>query len=152
MKRKGYNPSEDDVPVILAIHNLVNEKGWSKVREWESLAGCLNPKLKRFIGRPKDLTPKARFLNFLGYSLPFDRHDWIIDRDDGTEVRYVIDFYTGHQHKYGSQPLAPIAMHLDVRPALDSVRSIYERIDYFYRVNFRPNSFPRINIEKGNHS
>ena len=88
MKRKGYNPSEDDVPVILAIHNLVNEKGWSKVREWEALAGCINPKLKRFIGRPKDLTPKARFLNWLGYSLPFDRHDWIINRDDGTDVRF----------------------------------------------------------------
>jgi hypothetical protein len=27
MKRKGYNPQENDVPVILSIHNLVNEQG-----------------------------------------------------------------------------------------------------------------------------
>jgi cytochrome c heme-lyase len=27
MKRKGYDPHETDVPVILSIHNLVNEQG-----------------------------------------------------------------------------------------------------------------------------
>ena len=26
--------------------------------------------------------------------LPFDRHDWIVEREDGKEVRYVIDFYS----------------------------------------------------------
>lgn len=26
------------------------------------------PKLKRFMGRPKDLTPKARFLTLIGYA------------------------------------------------------------------------------------
>ena len=41
--------------------------------------GC-TPKLKRFMGRPRDYSPKARFLNLLGYKLPFDRHDWIVDR------------------------------------------------------------------------
>ena len=66
MKRKGYNPEEKDVPVILAIHNMVNEQGWSKVREWESLAGSPEPKLKWFIGRPKDISPKAYFLNLIG--------------------------------------------------------------------------------------
>ena len=66
MKRKGYNPPEEDVPVILAIHNSVNEKGWSKILEWEALSGSNTPKLKRFVGRPKDLSPKARFLHFLG--------------------------------------------------------------------------------------
>lgn len=28
----------------------------------------------------------------MGAPLPFDRHDWYVDRC-GTEVRYVIDFY-----------------------------------------------------------
>ena len=28
----------------------------------------------------------------MGYQLPFDRHDWIVDRN-GKEVRYVIDYY-----------------------------------------------------------
>jgi hypothetical protein len=39
-------------------------------------------------------TPQARFLNFLGFKLPFDRHDWVVDRC-GTDVRYIIDFYNG---------------------------------------------------------
>jgi len=33
-------------------------------------------------------------LNFLGFKLPFDRHDWVVDRC-GTDVRYIIDFYNG---------------------------------------------------------
>lgn len=39
-------------------------------------------------GRPQDYSPKARLLNLLGYKLPFDRHDWIVDRC-GQEVRLV---------------------------------------------------------------
>ena len=66
MKRKGYNPLEKDIPVILHIHNVVNEQGWTKVKEWEALRGNTNPRLKKFLGRPKDLTPKAFFLGLLG--------------------------------------------------------------------------------------
>jgi hypothetical protein len=40
----------------------------------------------RFVGRPQDYSPKARLLNLLGYKLPFDRHDWVVDRC-GREVR-----------------------------------------------------------------
>jgi cytochrome c heme-lyase len=29
LQRKGYNPDERDVEIILAIHNIVNEKGLS---------------------------------------------------------------------------------------------------------------------------
>lgn len=28
------------------------------------------------------------------YELPFDRHDWIVDRN-GQDVRYIIDYYDG---------------------------------------------------------
>jgi len=28
------------------------------------------------------------------YQLPFDRHDWVIDRC-GKQVRYIIDYYDG---------------------------------------------------------
>eukprot|EP00955_Chlamydomonas_euryale_P068665 360194-Chlamydomonas_euryale.AAC.10 len=46
-----------------------------------SCAGvCDAPKLKRFRGRPAEYSPKARLLNTLGFALPFDRHDWIVDR------------------------------------------------------------------------
>lgn len=34
----------------------------------------------------------ARLMSWMGHPLPFDRHDWYVDRC-GTEVRYVIDFY-----------------------------------------------------------
>lgn len=34
----------------------------------------------------------ARLMSWIGGPLPFDRHDWFVDRC-GDEVRYVIDFY-----------------------------------------------------------
>lgn len=56
------------------------------------------------------------------YELPFDRHDWIIDRC-GKEVRYVIDYYDGGQvsddYKFAL---------LDVRPAMDSVENVWDRM------------------------
>ncbi|KAL0200433.1 hypothetical protein M9458_003620, partial [Cirrhinus mrigala] len=53
------------------------------------------------------------------HELPFDRHDWIIDRC-GKEVRYVIDYYDGGQ----------VAKHtiLDVRPAFDSLGAVWDRM------------------------
>lgn len=41
------------------------------------------------MGRPQEYSPKARLLNFLGYKLPFDRHDWIVDRC-GREVKHLL--------------------------------------------------------------
>lgn len=37
-------------------------------------------------------SPLARIKSWGGKQLPFDRHDWWVDRC-GEEVRYVIDFY-----------------------------------------------------------
>lgn len=31
--------------------------------------------------------------NVCRHPLPFDRHDWVVERPDGTEVRYIIDYY-----------------------------------------------------------
>ena len=59
--------------------------------EWEDRhrGACADgPRLKRFLGRPNYYSPKARLLNLLGYHLPFDRHDWFVDRC-GEEVRCV---------------------------------------------------------------
>ena len=53
----------------------------SLLRSW-----CSQPRLVRFVGRPQDYSPQARLLNLLGYKLPFDRHDWVVDRC-GREVR-----------------------------------------------------------------
>lgn len=55
------------------------------------------------------------------YELPFDRHDWIVDRC-GKEVRYIIDYYDGgvtdEQYRFAL---------LDVRPAMDSFGNAYDR-------------------------
>jgi len=126
MKRKGWEPSEDDMPAVVAIHNAVNERAWREIQQWEAHQGisnaCGGPKLVRFRGRPKDISPKARFLNLMGYKLPFDRHDWIVDRC-GQEVRYIIDFYNA-----APMPNMTTALHLDVRPALDSPSLLWERL------------------------
>lgn len=52
----------------------------------ESCKSCPDPTLLRFMGRPNQLTPKAYIKSWLGYGLPFDRHDWIVDRCGITEL------------------------------------------------------------------
>jgi cytochrome c heme-lyase len=61
------------------------------------------------------MTPKARFNTLMGYTAPFDRHDWVIDRC-GKTVEYVIDFYPGRDDGTGR-----LAFHLDVRPKLNTL-------------------------------
>ena len=149
MRRKGWSPDENDMASVVAIHNAVNERAWQEVVAWEAAAGfgprnsvCGGPRLAKFVGRPRDLSPKARFLNLLGYRLPFDRHDWFVDRCGKERVRYVIDFYNAaapaaaasspstSTSSSSQKPLlpAPVSMHLDVRPALDSPGAAWERL------------------------
>lgn len=151
MKRKGYDPAETDVPVVLAIHNLVNERGWSDVKKWEAISGhTAEPKLKQFLGKPKDISPKAYFLSMFGYSLPFDRHDWIISRGNGTDVRYVIDFYKGKEKaKSTTEPVAPISIYLDVRPALDSPEALINRMYVGAREQIFGDSIESLTRSKG---
>lgn len=59
---------------------------------------------------------------FSSYELPFDRHDWIVDRC-GKDVRYIIDYYDG-----GSPDDKYRFAILDVRPALDSPTNIWDRV------------------------
>mmetsp|Transcript_8781 Transcript_8781/g.22297 ORF Transcript_8781/g.22297 Transcript_8781/m.22297 type:complete len:255 (-) Transcript_8781:43-807(-) len=125
MKRKGWDPNAQDMTTVVKIHNAVNERAWHMILQWEaSLPGSCNeqPRLKRFTGRPQEYSPKARLLNILGYKLPFDRHDWVIERC-GAQKRYVIDFYNAPP-----SPESPVAMHLDVRPALDSPSAALHRL------------------------
>lgn len=124
MRRKGYDPQEGEMKAVVAIHNTVNEETWRQVREYEALhPECLGGlKLLRFQGKPTEPTPKARLKQFVGYSAPFDRHDWVVERC-GKEVRYLIDFYQGKP-----TPGKPIAMHIDARPAADDLASVWDRI------------------------
>lgn len=142
MKRKGWQDvREEDMKTVVGIHNAVNERTWNEVLRWEHTlherkvdeskdspeegTERQGVKLVRFIGRPKDISPKARLRMLMGYTAPFDRHDWIIERPDKTRARYVIDFYRGASAP--GQPQAVVAFHLDVRPALDSVESLLDR-------------------------
>lgn len=64
----------------------------------------------------------VEFVFLFRYELPFDRHDWIVDRC-GQDVRYVIDYYNGgpvdENYKFAI---------IDVRPALDSVENLWDRM------------------------
>ncbi|KAI9837152.1 MAG: holocytochrome c synthase [Sclerophora amabilis] len=93
------------------------------------------PRLLRFMGRPNDVTPKASMLQVLGWlypekyggELPFDRHDWFVQRptsDNSTrEIRYVIDYYSGPP-----EPSGEPVFYLDVRPAIDRPGAAAERL------------------------
>ena len=120
----------------------MNENTWSQVMEWEKLRpdwGKIQPgcesKLLRFLGRPDEFSPKARIKVFFGHPPPFDRHDWIIDRGYGKEVRYIIDYY--HDESSIQEDKAPKhfqdarsiqSIKVDVRPALDSPYAVLDRI------------------------
>jgi cytochrome c heme-lyase len=90
------------------------------------------PRLVRFQGRSKHLTPRARLFQILGRVYPekfggpppFDRHDWYVLRQDGQEVRYVIDYYSAPP-----EPTGEPVFYLDVRPAIaiDRPSAILER-------------------------
>merc|ERR1719334_1747483 len=101
MLRKGWQWKDDaltpkDMTDIIKIHNTNNEDAWNEVLMWEALRykEDVVPRLKSFKGRAKDFSPRARIRGWLGYQLPFDRHDWVVTRC-GREVRYVIDYYDG---------------------------------------------------------
>ncbi|KAI0653423.1 cytochrome c and c1 heme-lyase [Cubamyces menziesii] len=131
--RKGWETPEEHVETMVQIHNFLNEQAWQEILKWEKKEDPSNaePQLARFKGRPGELSPKARFWLFAGWLLPsrfnteppFDRHDWIVRRNSGEEVRYVIDYYSAPPEPDGSPVFS-----LDVRPALDSVGSIKQRI------------------------
>nr|CAG4652133.1 EOG090X0CJG [Triops cancriformis] len=129
MLRKGWRWKESDIgpdemKSIIRIHNANNEQAWQEVLKWEALHAreCGHPKLKSFGGKAKDFSPRARIRHWMGYELPFDRHDWIIDRC-GKEVRYVIDYYDGGD----VDPSFKFAL-LDVRPAMDSWENMWDRM------------------------
>lgn len=170
--RKGYaDTPQDAVEEMVAVHNFLNEGAWAEIVEWERRFnrglsqgwresqrsevaapsrrqdvddGC-QPRLLRFEGRPKDLTPKAIAVQLLGLVTPnapeppFDRHDWYIQRRGPErppqEIRYVIDYYSAPP-----DPGGEAVFYLDVRPAVDSPRAAAERLlrwsgDMWYRAS-----------------
>jgi len=127
-KDAGIRP--EDIQMVVSIHNNMNEHTWREVMRWEKMHYSDNcpVTLLKFCGRPHDYTPSARVWHWLGADLPFDRHDWVVDRC-GTEVRYVIDYYykegSGKIDKNGNRT-SDISVH--VRPAIDSFSGLWDRI------------------------
>lgn len=152
-KNKLGDTTEREIESVVALHNNMNEKTWQKVLQWESLLTSSSsssssfsssseeqtpppPKLLKFMGRPSDLSPKAWFKSWMGHPLPFDRHDWTVLRNDGTQVRYVIDYYYDESKADSSDGSGLPAMDnmdavksilVDVRPAVDSLESVMGR-------------------------
>eukprot|EP00698_Gefionella_okellyi_P014314 TRINITY_DN3970_c0_g4_i1.p1 TRINITY_DN3970_c0_g4~~TRINITY_DN3970_c0_g4_i1.p1 ORF type:complete len:423 (-),score=75.34 TRINITY_DN3970_c0_g4_i1:947-2215(-) len=126
LQRKGKTDDVDerDVDMVVAIHNRMNERTWMRVLQWERMhqSACDDPRLLKLRGRPDDYSPTARWRNLWGRDLPFDRHDWVVDRC-GKEVRYVIDYYANETAPPGSNE----SIEIHVRPALDSFRAAQDR-------------------------
>ncbi|KAM0255334.1 hypothetical protein ACHAQJ_005851 [Trichoderma viride] len=126
MKRKGYDAREVDMKTVVPIHNAVNERAWKEIKEWEAPylaeSKCSGPKLSSFANKSTRMTPTARINTILGYTAPFDRHDWVIDRC-GTRVDYVIDFYAGRPGGTAGGP----SFYLDVRPKLNTWEGVKMR-------------------------
>lgn len=83
------------------------------------------------------------FESLCRYAKPFDRHDWIVERSSGEEVRYVIDFYSGARTPQSRQAGKPVSLYLDVRPAADSVSAVVARLSFAVRQRFQPFSLPK---------
>merc|ERR1712183_373425 len=145
MLRKGWR-WKDDEPTpevmnnIISIHNVNNERAWREVLMWEQAfhaeeCPMKQIKLKKFSGKAKDLSWKATIRNWMGYDLPFDRHDWIIDRC-GQERTYVIDYYDGPMNDETYQ-----FSFLDVRPHPRNMNQYYmpEGLMDRFRASFRRN-------------
>lgn len=139
--RKGKKGAtrEEDMEMVVSIHNNMNERTWNKVMAWEAFhldeaadEKGTAPRLLRFLGRPDELSPLARLKGLFGHPEPFDRHDWVVDRG-GKEIRYIIDYYhdvsRAHMDKKPSlrdeESIQSIV--LEVRPALDSLEAIVDR-------------------------
>ena len=110
--------------------------------------GNEDPKLVKFVGRPKDISPKAWFNSrILMTQEPFDRHDWYVETKGGEPRRYVIDFYegkektgdvadlAGKENEFGKQApiMRPPSMYIDVRPALDNPSAALDRMTMLVR-------------------
>eukprot|EP00039_Didymoeca_costata_P007690 m.102769 g.102769 ORF g.102769 m.102769 type:complete len:132 (+) comp13784_c0_seq5:556-951(+) len=86
----------------------------------ESFRSAESVRLIKFEGDATKISPKARIQSFFGYKLPFDRHDWIVDRN-GEPVHYVLDYYSAGPDK-------AFGVHIDVRPAVDTIENVIDRV------------------------
>jgi len=130
--RRGRHVDDGQAPLLVSMHNAVNEHTWDQVCRWQHRLAALRslfsgvddraaPALLRFMGRPRDPSPRSLLYRFVwGRRRPFDRHDWWVQGGDGAVTRYVIDFYAGNDR-------TP-SVFIDVRPAVDSFSLLLCRV------------------------
>lgn len=95
--RKGYTDTDiTAVESMVSVHNFLNEGAWAEIAEWERRFGrglsrgwelskrgeenalttktdeddLIQPKLLKFQGRPKEMTPKAAMIQLMGRIYP----------------------------------------------------------------------------------
>ncbi|EKX74025.1 cytochrome c1 heme lyase, putative [Theileria equi strain WA] len=124
---KGYDVDANLIPAMVDIHNVINERAWEQVMEYESLHAkeCENPLLIRFVGKKDQYTIRSMINYIRGYKLPYDRHDWTVDRC-GKSIRYIIDFYEGE-----SKEKDKFGVYIDARPEL-TFSGICDRLRLFF--------------------
>ena len=125
---KGHEVDAQDMNTVVSIHNAVNEETWRRIVDIEKryhLSECPNgPTLIRFVGRPDEPSLKARMLNAVGgYVMPFDRHEWTIDRCGHGLFTYHVDFYDG-----ATEQADKVNIYLDVRPSIGTFSGFVDRV------------------------
>lgn len=121
--RKNKSAEADAMEDVVRVHNMSNEESWNKVLEWEQFhkGWCPTPSLLRFVGKSNELSWGAWWSSRFSYrGVPFDRHDWFVDRC-GQQVRYVIDYYDD-PHAGNEEEIT-----VEVRPAFDSFSAAWDR-------------------------
>jgi len=127
-KAKGHDVDPNDMNTVVSIHNAVNEETRRRIVAIEKrLHGDVcpeGPKLIRFVGKPQEPSIKAQAMHWIGgYVMPFDRHEWTIDRCGTGLFKYHVDFYDGAQ-----QDARKVNIYLDVRPGLETPSGVWDRI------------------------
>ena len=125
---KGHELDPNDMNTVVSIHNAVNEETWRRIKVIEERyhgAECPEgPTLVRFVGKPLEPSLKARAMHWIGgYVMPFDRHEWTVDRCGKGLYKYHVDFYDG-----ASQGPEKVHIFLDVRPAVDTFSGVLDRV------------------------
>lgn len=124
--RKNKEAEADIMGEVVYAHNVTNERSWQAVLEWERLhkKSCPDPSLIRFVGRQKDLSWGGWWSKSLSYrGVPFDRHDWFVDRCGQRTVRYVIDYYDDP----AAGDAEDLSITVEARPAMDTPGDILDR-------------------------
>ena len=117
--RRASKPIEAaDAVDVSRVHDAVTANTWACIEEYEGehRGACKEgATLARFYGMDGIYSYKAQFVHrVLGGPLPFDRHDWVVDRC-GKEVRYVIDYYSVEEANEEGE--VEVSYSIDARPA-----------------------------------